>query len=162
VKGHRLRLAGEPSVGEIEAAIGDPSSYDEVVFCGYGEPLLRLEEVKEVASWVKRRGGRVRLNTNGHGNLIHGRNILPELEGLVDAVSVSLDAQDAGTYEKLCAPQFPNAFEEVLAFIREAKGRIPDVQATVVDLEGVDLGKCRELADGLGVKLRVRKLHVVG
>jgi TatD DNase family protein len=162
VKGHRLRLAGEPSVEEIKAAIGEPSSYDEVVFCGYGEPLLRLEAVKEVASWVKRRGGRVRINTNGHGNLIHGRNILPELEGLVDSVSVSLDAQDPKTYEKLCAPQFPNAFEEVLAFIREAKAYIPDVQATVVDMEGVDLEKCRALAEGLGVKLRVRRLHVVG
>ncbi len=162
VKGHRLRLAWEPSVEEIKSAIGDPSSYQEVVFCGYGEPLLRLEAVKEVASWVKLRGGHVRLNTNGHGNLIHGRNILPELEGLVDAVSVSLDAQDPQTYEKLCAPQFPNAFEGVLAFIREAKKHIPNVQATVVDMEGVDVEKCRKLAAELGVELRVRKLHVVG
>ncbi len=162
VKGHRLRLAGEPDVNEIKAAIGDPSEYREVVFCGYGEPLLRLDVVKEVAAWVKSKGGRVRLNTNGHGNLIHKRNILPELKGLVDTVSVSLDAHDARSYEKLCAPSFPNAFGEVLEFIREAKKHIPEVQATVVDMEGVDVEKCRRLAAELSVKLRVRKLHVVG
>jgi TatD DNase family protein len=162
VKGHNLRLAQEPTAEELEAAIGDPRDYREVVFCGYGEPLLRLEVVREVAAWVKERGGSVRIDTNGHGNLIHGRNILPELAGSVDSVSVSLDAQDAETYERLCAPEFPGAFGEVLAFIREAKKHIPEVQATVVDAEGVDVEKCRALARELSVPLRVRKLDVVG
>jgi TatD DNase family protein len=162
VKGHRLRLKEEPTPRELIAAIGDPKKYGEVVFCGYGEPLLRLDEVKEVAAWVKEHGGRVRINTNGHGNLIHKRNILPELEGLVDTVSVSLDAQDAATYEKLCSPAFPDAFDEVLKFIKEAKKHIPEVQATVVEMEGVDIEKCRALAGELSVKLRIRKLHVVG
>lgn len=162
VKGHNLRLTREPSAGELEAAIGDPRAYREVVFCGYGEPLLRLEVVKEVAAWVKKRGGTVRIDTNGHGNLIHGRNILPELAGSVDSVSVSLDAQDAETYDRLCSPDFPGAFGEVLAFIREAKRHIPDVQATVVEAEGVDVEKCRALASELSVPLRVRKLDVVG
>ncbi|GAB4390351.1 MAG: TatD family nuclease-associated radical SAM protein [Thermodesulfovibrionales bacterium] len=162
VKGHNLRLAGEPSAEELKAAIGDPSAYREVVFCGYGEPLLRLDLVKELSAWIKQRGGRVRVDTNGQGNLIHGRDILPELEGLVDSVSVSLDAQDRETYERLCEPEFPGAFEAVVEFIRRARRHIPAVQATVVGAEGVDVEKCAALAAGLGVPLRVRKLDVVG
>ncbi|MGO9016570.1 MAG: YchF/TatD family DNA exonuclease [Dissulfurispiraceae bacterium] len=162
VKGHNLRLAHEPSVDELIDAIGDPLRYKEVVFCGYGEPLLRLDAVKSVAAWVKQQGGQVRINTNGHGNLIHKRNILPELQGLVDVVSVSLDAQDEKTYRQLCKPVFDNAFQEMLNFIREAKLCIPEVQATVVTAEGVDIDKCSVLADELGVKLRVRELDSVG
>jgi TatD DNase family protein len=133
-----------------------------VVFCGYGEPLLRLDTVKAVAAWVKERGGRVRINTNGHGNAIHRRNIIPELRGIVDSLSVSLNAPDEQTYQRLSKPTIKNAFREVLAFIRESKKYIPEVQVTVVDLEGVDIAKCRLLADDLGVPLRVRKLDVVG
>lgn len=162
VKGHYLRLAEEPSVARIEASIGEPSEHKEVVFCGYGEPLIRLDAVKEVASWVKSKGGRVRINTNGHGNLIHGRNILPELRGVVDALSISLDAHDSETYERLCRPFYRGAFDAVLDFIREAKKHIPDVQLTVVDTEGVDLDACRKLAEGLSVALRVRELDTVG
>ncbi|MDI6890931.1 MAG: YchF/TatD family DNA exonuclease [Thermodesulfovibrionales bacterium] len=162
VKGHNLRLSREPAEEELKIAIGDPSRYREIVFCGYGEPLMRLDLVKGLAKWVKQSKGMVRINTNGHGNLINGRNILPELEGIVDSISVSLDAHDEETYNKICKPVYRNAFREVIEFIREAKKYIPLVQATVVELEGVDIGKCREITDELGVKLRIRKLHVTG
>jgi len=162
VKGHNLRLETEPTEKDLQTAIGDPSQYGEVVFCGYGEPLLRLDIVKSVSAWVKKQGGVVRINTNGHGNIIHKRNILPDLKGIVDSISVSLDAQDEVTYDRICRPSFDNAFGAVLDFIREAKHYIPDVQATVVEMEGVDVGKCRQLTDSLGIKLRVRKLDVVG
>ncbi|OGW19989.1 MAG: radical SAM protein, partial [Nitrospirae bacterium GWA2_46_11] len=155
VKGHNLRLAGEPSADELKSAIGDPALYKEVVFCGYGEPLLRLDAVKEVAAWIKEKGGRVRINTNGHGNLIHKKNILPELHGLVDSMSISLDAQNEETYNKICNPAFKNAFNEVVNFIKEANKYIPEVIATVVTAEGVDVEKCKEIADSLGVKLRI-------
>jgi TatD DNase family protein len=162
VKGHNLRLDSEPTEKELKHAIGDPSKYSEVVFCGYGEPTMRLDTVKAIAGWVKERGGKVRLNTNGHGNMINKRSILPELKGLVDAVSVSLDAQDEATYDKACRPAFKNAFPEVVSFIREAKQYIPDVKATVIAMEGVDVEKCKEICESLGVELRVRKLDVVG
>jgi len=162
VKGHNLRISREPTEEELKNAIGDPSKYKEVVFCGYGEPLLRLDLVKSLSQWVKQNKGTVRINTNGHGNLIHRRNILPELKGIVDSISVSLDAQDEETYNRICKPVYRNAFREVIEFIKESKKHIPDVQATVVELEGVDIEKCREITDGLGVKLRVRKLHRVG
>jgi TatD DNase family protein len=162
VKGHNLRLSDEPTEDDLKAAIGDPSVYKEIVFCGYGEPLLRLNAVKNVARWIKKNGGFVRINTNGHGNVIHGRNIVAELKGIVDSLSVSLDAHDEETYDRICAPSFKNAFREVIEFIREAKNHIPVVQATVVEMDGVDVEKCREITDSLGIPLRVRKLDVVG
>lgn len=162
VKGHNLRLRREPTAEELKAAIGNPASFSEVVFCGYGEPLLRLDIVRAVASWVKEKGGRVRINTNGHGNLINKRNILPELQGLVDSLSISLDAQDPETYEKICRPAFRNAYEGVKDFIRESVKYVPEVKATVVEMEGVDVKECERIAEELGVALRVRKLDVVG
>lgn len=162
VKGHNLRLDHEPSEDEIREAIGDPSRYKEIVFCGYGEPLSRLDIVKGIASWVKQQNGKVRVNTNGQANLIHKRKIISELQGLVDSISISLDAQDEETYVKLCRPVFPGAFQEILQFIREARDVIPEVRATVVALEGVDIEKCRAIALDLGVGFTVRTLDVVG
>jgi TatD DNase family protein len=162
VKGHNLRLSEEPGENEIRDAIGDPSQYKEVVFCGYGEPLLRLDLVRNVAAWIKEHGGRVRINTNGHGNMIHGRNILPELKGIVDSISISLDAHDEETYNRICRPAFKNAFRGIIDFISEAKKYIPTVQVTVVTLEGIDIGNARKIAEDLGVGFRIRKLDVVG
>lgn len=163
VKGHNLRLADEPSAEDLIREIGDPKRYDEVVFCGYGEPTLRLDIIKAVAAEVKRQGGKVRIDTNGHGNLIHKRNILPELKGLVDAVSVSLNGQDTEIYEKLSQPKFGAAsYDSVKEFIREATKYIPDVTATVVSAPGVDIEACRKIAEELGAKYRVREYNVVG
>ena len=162
VKGHMLRLAAEPSEDEIKKAIGDPQKVREVVFCGYGEPLQRLDTVKNISRWVKEMGGRVRINTNGHANLIHKRNVLPDFRGIVDSISVSLDAHDAETYNKICAPAYKNAFQEIIQFTRQAKEVIPEVQVSVVAMEGVDIAQCKTIAEELGVPLRVRKLDVVG
>ncbi len=163
VKGHNLRLRDEPAAEEVIREIGDPKRYTEIVFCGYGEPLLRLDVVKAVAGEVKRRGGQVRIDTNGHANLIHKRNILPELAGLVDAVSVSLNAQNAELYNKITQPRFGvKTYDAVIDFIGEAKRYIPDVTVTVVSLPQVDIPACRKIADGMGVKFRVREYNVVG
>lgn len=162
VKGHNLRLMKEPTEEELKESILDPSLYKEIVFCGYGEPLLRLDLVKNLALWIKQNKGRVRINTNGHGNLIHKRNILPELHGIVDRISISLNAHDEDTYNRICRPVFKNAFNEVVSFIKEAKKFIPEVIVTVVKLEGVDIDKCRKIVEELGVKFRIRKLDIVG
>ncbi len=163
VKGHNLRLSEEPSAGDLLREIGDPKKYAEIVFCGYGEPLLRLDIVKTVAAEVKRQGGRVRIDTNGHANLIHKRNVAPELAGLADAVSVSLNAQNAELYNKVSQPKFGiGTYDAVKEFIAEAKNYIPDVTATVVSLPEVDVEACRRIAGELGVKFRVREYNVVG
>ncbi len=163
VKGHQLCLEHEPDASEVIAAIGDPAPYAEVVFCGYGESLLRLDLVREVAAWLKARGKTVRVNTDGQANLVHGRNILPELEGLVDAVSVSLNAPDAATYQRICQSAYgERGYSAVLEFLREARKHIPSVTATAVTLPGIDIEACRRVAEALGVEFRERIFNEVG
>jgi TatD DNase family protein len=164
VKGHDLELSREPSAEELVQAVGDPQRYQEIVFCGFGEPLLRLETVKTVAAELKKKGARVRIDTDGQANLVYGRNILPELKGLVDAVSVSLNAESPEKYQRLCRSPFgEESFHGILDFIREAKKVIPEVVATIVEMPGVDVEACRRLAEEeLGVKFKRRAYDEVG
>jgi TatD DNase family protein len=164
VKGHDLELSREPNARELLEAIGDPKGYDEVVFCGFGEPLLRLDVVKTVAAELKKKGVKIRIDTDGQANLVYGRNILPELKGLVDSISVSLNAENAQKYHRLCRSPFgEKGFEGVLDFLRESKKVIPEVTATALTMPGVDLEACRRLAeDELGVKFRARAFDEVG
>lgn len=155
--GYRLKLDGEPTVEELMEAIGDPTAYREVVFCGYGEPTVRLDVVLEVGRRLRAAGARVRLDTNGHGSLIWNRNIAPELSDAIDAVSVSLNAQDAATYSRLCHSRFgEKTYEHVLSFIRECKAAGIETVASVVAVSGVDVDAARRVAEGLGVALKVR------
>ena len=166
VKGHDLHLEAEPTAEDILAALASAGApqYEEVVFCGFGEPTLRLEVIKAVARAAKERWGvRTRLNTNGQGSAIAGHDITAELEGLIDAVSVSLDAPDAETYERLCRPTLKGAFAAVCDFLRRSKGRIPSVWATAVAVPGLDLEAVRRLAEqDLGVAFEVRQFNDVG
>ena len=166
VKGHDLRLESEPTREEILAAVegeGDLATWEEVVFCGFGEPLLRLDDVVSVARELRARGARrIRVNTDGLASLVHGRDVVAELEGVVDAVSVSLNAPDADTYERLCRPGLPGAYEAVLDFLRGAGERLPEATATVVAVPGLDLAACRRRAGELGVGFREREYDEVG
>ena len=164
VKGHDLAIDREPGADEIIKEAGDISKYKEIVFCGFGEPLIRLEVLKKIAANFKAKGAKIRIDTNGQGNLIHRRNILPELKGLIDAVSVSLNAADQAGYQKICVSQFKeNAYSGVKEFLKEAKKYIPDVTASVVTFEGTDVEACRKIAEeDLKVKFRVRQFGKVG
>ena len=163
VKGHELKLDHEPSAEEIQRAIGDPTRYMEVVFCGYGEPLLRLELVKEIAGWLKNFGVKVRINSDGQANLVHHRNILPELSGLVDAISVSLNAANGEDYQRLCQSAFgEDGYQAVKDFLRLAPQYIPEVTATAVTYPGINIPACEQLARHLGVQFRVREYNEVG
>ncbi len=163
VKGHFLQLDHEPAAAEVLAAIGDASSYDEVVFCGYGEPLLRLDIIKDVAAALKLRGIRIRINTDGQANLVYGRNILPELTGLIDTISVSLNAANADDYLRLCHTPYGIAgFAAVCDFIREAQLHIPQVVASAVTVPGIDIEAVRKVATELGAEFRLREYTEVG
>ena len=164
VKGHELHLDHEPSVAEIKQVIGDPTRYAEIVFCGYGEPLLRLDLVKEVSRWLKDQGVTVRINTDGQANLVHGRNILPELAGLVDAISISLNAPDAENYHRLCRSTYgaQQSYQAVKDFLQQAGQYIPEVLATAVTYPGIDIAACEQVAKELGVKFRAREYNEVG
>ncbi|ABA88938.1 magnesium-dependent deoxyribonuclease, TatD family, and radical SAM domain iron-sulfur oxidoreductase [Syntrophotalea carbinolica DSM 2380] len=164
VKGHQLKLDHEPSVEEIKQAIGDPRNYEEIVFCGYGEPLLRLDVIREIGTWLHRQGVPVRINTDGQANLVYGRNILPELGTFVDAISISLNAADAATYQKICQSCFgEDGYQAVKDFIKEAKFHIPSVTASVVAMPGIDVEACRHIVEQeLKVNFRVRPYNEVG
>ena len=155
--GYNLKLRVEPTVDEVMAAIGDPGRYREIVFCGYGEPTMRLDVILEVGRRLKAQGARVRVDTNGQGSLLWNRNIVPELADVVDAVSVSLNAQDAETYDRICGSRLGNkAYEHVLAFVNESVKAGLDVSVSVVDVPEIDIEAARRVADELGVPLRVR------
>jgi TatD DNase family protein len=147
IKGHNLRIDREPTPREVIESIGDPTRYREIVFCGYGEPTIRLDALKEVAAWVKARGGKTRINTDGHGNVIHKRNIVPELAGLIDAVSISLNSTDPVQYGALMRLDGAKYFAAMIEFAKEAVKVIPHVVMTVVDLDEVDKEKARSLVE---------------
>jgi len=163
VKGYDLALEVRPPAQQIIDLIGDPKQYDCVVFCGYGEPTLRLKPLLEIAHWIKAKGGHTRLNTDGLGNLVNKRNILPELSECIDALSVSLNAQNEAVYIRHCQPALSGSYEAMLEFVALAPQYIGDVSASAINgLEGVDIDACRELAEQRGVKFRQRELDVVG
>lgn len=157
-----LWLEREPEADEVIADIKrfDPSKYREVVFCGYGEPTMRLEVLIEAAKFVKKTyGSAVRINTNGHANRIYGRDVTPELAGLVDTVSISLNAKNREEYEKLCRCDFSEeGFDEMIEFTKKCKEVIPHVVMSVVDvIPDEDIEECRKIAEGLGVVFRARE-----
>lgn len=163
VKGYELSLKGEPTAEELIEAAGDLAQSQEIVFCGLGEPTIRLQTIIEVGRELRARGARVRLNTNGLGNQYHGRDITPDLRGAVDVMSISLNAQDAATYEKHCLPRKPDSYPALLEFVRSAKQQGFEISLTAIaGLEGVDITACERIARDMGVGFRGRTLNDVG
>ena len=151
----------DPTVEEIKKAMDEFNwtGYDELVYCGYGEPTCALDKLIDTAKYAKEKYGvKIRLNTNGLANLYHKTNIIPKLAGIVDTVSVSLNAPDKETYMDVTRPAFEDAFEGLQKFICDSKKIIPSVKVTVVDvLSSEDIEKSRLLAEKLGADFRVRK-----
>ena len=163
VQGYNLSIDNRPTAEQIIAEIGDPTRYAEIVFCGYGEPTLRLKVLLEVAHYVKDQGGRVRINTDGLANLVHKRNVLPEMADCIDSLSVSMNAQNEEVYNRHCQPELAGSFEAMLEFLKLAPNYIKDVTATALQgLEGVDIAACEKLAEERGIKFRRRYLGRVG
>lgn len=157
-----LWLEHEPNVDELKKALlaADYKSYDEIVFCGYGEPLLQWEEVVETAKFIRRgSNAKIRINTNGHANRAAGRDITPELKGLVDIISISLNAKNAKEYNEICLCDYgEDGFYEMLDFAKKAKKFVPRVVLSVVDtIPREDIEACRAIAEELGVEYRVRE-----
>lgn len=153
-----LWLEHEPAAEEVLSAFEkyNLSHYQEVVFCGYGEPLCALDTLLEVSRHLKKSGIRLRINTNGLGDLIHGKPTVPLLKGLIDAVSISLNAPDAQCYDALCHPAFENAHEAMLAYARACRDNF-DTHFSVVDvIQPAEIARCKIVAEELGIPLRVR------
>lgn len=158
-----LWLEREPTVEEVVADIEarDLTKYTELVFCGYGEPTERLEDLIKVATAVKAKHAiPIRVNTNGHSSLLHGRDTAPMYQGVIDTVSISLNAPNAEEYERICHSKFKlDAFPGLLDFADKVKHYVPNVILTVVDvsLTPEEIEECKRIAASVGVPLRVRK-----
>ena len=156
-----LWLEREPTVEEAIESLKtrDLKSYEEIVFCGFGEPTERFDDCVEIAKWLKEQGVRVRLNTNGQANLINNRDVTPQMKGLFDVVSISLNNKNAEEYQQVCHSEFgEKAFDELISFgAKCAKLGIETVFSVVDLLPAEDIAKCREIAEQSGAKLRIRE-----
>lgn len=160
---YQLALDNQPKAEDIIALLGNVALFDEYVFCGYGEPTLNLPTLLSVAKIIKQRGGRVRVNTDGLGNLFHKRNILPELALSVDSLSISLNADTEKSYLLHCQPKLKNSYQAVREFIALAPHYVDSVQVSAIDgLEGVDIQACRQFVNRCGAEFKHRILGVVG
>lgn len=165
-------LSAEPEIEMIKTCL-EPycagwgeGPIQEFVFCGAGEPLVRLDAVLAVSAWLKEQDFRVRINTNGHARLMHGPSVAQELSQVTDAISISLNANGKNLYNKICRPSAPEeAFESLLEFSEECGQLIPDVTLSVVSFGPagtsrthplLDLDACADLASSLGARFRIR------
>lgn len=160
LEGNTLWLKNEPSFEDMQKALSkfDLSKYAEVVFCGFGEPAENLDTLVKTAAFLKKMGKTVRLNTNGQGSLIHGKDIIPMLKGIIDVVSISLNASNAKKYQEKCSSVYgEDAYNAVLGFARECVGKFPRVVLSLVD-EGdrCENQRCAQIAKECGAEFRLR------
>ena len=160
-----LWLEAEPTLQDVMADLSSYNSlnrFDEIVFCGYGEPTCRLYDMLEICRRLREvTATPIRVNTNGHASLILKENTPPLFQGLVDCVSISLNAADSDTYMRLCRPHFgEEAFAGVLKFAREVVHYVPKVILTAVrgTVPDEDLDRCAVIAREIGAGFRVRDL----
>ena len=157
-----LWLKREPSVDEVIAEFEklDLSNYNEIIFCGFGEPTERLEDLLTIAEYLKKRRPSIliRVNSNGLGDLVNNKETAPLYKGLVDTMSVSLNASNAEEYYRLTRSKFGiNSYDEIQKFAVSCKKYIPNVVFTVVDCIGeAEINACQKVCDNLGITLRVR------
>lgn len=157
-----LWLEHEPSYEEVVEAFSkvDVTKYNEIIFCGFGEPTERIDMVVRVGRFIKENYDiPVRLNTNGQGNLINNDDITPLLKGVIDAVSISLNTPDAERYQEIVRSEFGDkAYSGMLEFAKNAKRYVKDVIMTTVEttITKDEEAQCQKICDKIGVKYRVR------
>lgn len=157
-----LWLLREPTAEEVieDFKKWDVDSFDEIVFCGFGEPTEAFDVLKKVAEFIKSKYNKsIRLNTNGVGNLINKRNIAHELKGLIDTVSISLNNPDPEEYAKLVRSKYGvKSFQEMINFAKECKKYVPNVVMSTVDttISHEEEKKCKEICDEVGAVYRIR------
>lgn len=159
IDGYHLWLKREPEADEIIAELEKKQGFEHIVFCGFGEPLFRLDTMLKVAEYAKERGLLTRLNTNGQAELIVGAGVARRLVGKIDQVSISLNATSSEKYVALCRPSGADAaYDAMLKFAKECVQAGIDTIMSVVDVIGEqEIEKARVIATNVGARLRVRK-----
>jgi len=157
-----LKLSYEPSIESIIAELKKSihlRNWDEIVFCGFGEPTERLDGVIEITKWLRQDSSlpNIRVNTNGLGNMLNpGRHVAKELKAAgISKVSVSLNAQNAEIYEEICRPKMECSYPAMLEFIDQAKSEL-EVEVTAIALPEVNLAEIEQVAKEMNVKFRIR------
>ena len=160
VGGYDLRIEREPQAHDVIRELEKEQSIPKAVFCGFGEPTMRLPVLLEIAEYLKKRGAHVRLDTNGQGSAYAGHDITPELKDAIDAVSISLNAPDAAGYQKLCVSIYKEkAFGYVVDFAKGCIKQGIETTLSVVDIISFEqIEKSRELAESIGAEFRIRQL----
>lgn len=158
-----LWLEHEPDEKEIDQALDqvDWSHYSEAVFCGFGEPTERLDMLLQTAKKIRAKKAdiKIRINTNGLGDLIHGTSIAPRLEGIIDRVSVSLNTPNPERYLELTRSRFgKGSFDAMLQFTADCTRYVPEVMMTTVEttLTEEEERECAAICARLGVHYRIR------
>ncbi|MBQ3310855.1 radical SAM protein [bacterium] len=161
IKGKRMWLESEDfSANNVIAQFDMYNKPDEVVFCGYGESLMKFDLLKEIATYVKKQNIKTRINTNGIGNVINKRDIVPELADIIDEVSISLNAPNKEQYNLISRPKYENAYDAMLDFAKKCVENNIKTTLTVVDEYPdykLDIPKCKEIADKIGAGFKIRK-----
>lgn len=157
-----LWLDKEPSKEEVLADIlsHDLTSYEQLVFCGYGEPTCRFDDMIWICDEVKKESPiDIRLNTNGLSDLINKRSTARELDGRINVVSVSLNAPTPEKYDALCHSEYGlQAFPAILKFTASANLFVPKVYMTVVDTMSTDdIKQCENICKQTGAIFHVRE-----
>ena len=152
---------GDPTVEKVIAQVngfGDLTRFKEVVFCGFGEPTYKMEEMLALCDYFHGKGLKTRLNTNGQGSLINKRDIPPELKGKIDFVNISLNASCAEKYQKICRSQFgESVFEAILEFAKQCNRNGVACRFSIVDCIGEEeVESCKRLAESVKVPLYIR------
>lgn len=161
IKGKKMWLENEDfQAKDVIKQFEKCKNMEEVVFCGYGEPFMKFDLIKGIASYLKEKGIKVRINTNGIGNAINGRNVIPEIKNLVDEISISFNAPTKEQYDEISKPIYPDAYEEMKKFAQLCVENDIDTTLSVVtnhpDYQ-LDLQACEDYANSIGAKFRVRE-----
>ena len=157
-----LWLEHEPSVEEVKKEFEkfNMDEYNEVVFCGFGEPTERIDDLIEIAKFVKEKyHKKIRINTNGQGSLSNGKDIAPMMKGVIDIVSVSLNTPNEKRYNEIVCSRFGvHAFQAMLSFVKEVKKYVPEVVLSTVSttITKEEEEECRKICEDLGVTYRIR------
>ena len=158
-----LWLEREPTIDEVIKSLEtyDLSTFSEVVFCGYGEPTERLDDMLAICRYIREHSNiSIRLNTNGQAELIWGKESTPKMKGMFDIVSISLNAADADTYDAVCHSRYGReAYDALLAYAEHVKEYVDHVVLSIVDttIPQADIEKCKVMAEKIGVELRIRE-----
>lgn len=159
IDGYNLKMErnDEPPAEKYIEEIGNPKNYNEIVFCGYGEPTIRWDIVKKIARYVKSNGGKTRLDTNGHGSFINKRDITPEMRGLIDVVSISINTHDPRKYAEIMRVE-KRMFNEMIDFAKKSKMYVEEVVMSIVSIDNIEVEKTRQIVEEkIGAEFRVRE-----